>query len=254
MTEGSFSRDTEFFSAVQTQAVVTFRFKKNCLLHATMFEAKDAVLGYLKHIAIVPEIKVVIIMGNTLCDDCEQYQQICAMIRSGELSEAAVSRLFRAVDQIMLALVNSDILFVGVISNETVPLLLGISLACDYRIAGRSMRVRNLYLEEGLLPKGGLPFFFGRRIGRSKALEWLLFHEQIDAQTCLDLGIVDRVVPDCDLEDEAMQTARLIAARPRPLLARLKRLLNRSLQGLPEYLEQENQELGYVLEQGNVEI
>ena len=252
MVEGSFSRDTEFFSAVHNQAVVTFRFKKNALLHATMFEAKDAVLGYLKYISTVPEIKVVMIMGNTLCDDCEQYQQICSMIRSGELSESAVSRLFRAVDQIMLTLVNSDVLFVGVTGYETVPLLLGISLACDYRIAGESMIVRNLYLEEGLLPKGGLPFFFGRRLGRSKAFEWLLLHDQIDARTCLDLGIVDQVVSDCDLEDKAMQVALTIAKRPRPILARLKRLLNLSLQGLPEYLEQENQDLSYVLEQKKI--
>ena len=254
MKDADFSVDTEFFSAVQTDAVITFRFKKNRLLQSTMLGARDAILGYISRVSDAPAIKVVVIMGTLLGDDCGQYQNICSMIASGELPESAVLRIFRSVDQLMLALVRSDTLFIGVTENETVPLLLGVSLACDYRIAGESMVVRNLYLEEGLLPKGGLPFFFSRRAGRSKALEWLLFKDRMNAAACLDLGIVDRVVPDAELEEEAMRIALKIAERPKAISSRLKRLLNRSLYGLDDYLEQENQELCYFLEQGGPNV
>ncbi len=253
MNDARFSLDNDFFSAVQKQTVVIFRFKKNRLLQSTMFEARDAILAYFTRVSETPEIKVVVIMATGLCDDCEQYQDVCAMIAEGSLPESAVLRMFRSVDQIMLTLVRSDTLFIGVTGSETVPLFLGVSLACDYRMAGESMVVRNLYLEEGMLPKGGLPFFFSRRASRSKAFEWLLVKDRIPASVCLELGIVDRIVPDDALEDAALAFAQALAERPKPILSRLKRLLNRSLQGLDEYLEQENQELCYFLEKGGLE-
>ncbi|GAU09706.1 enoyl-CoA hydratase/isomerase family protein [Desulfoplanes formicivorans] len=246
-----YTRDSEYFSASQQGDVVTFRFKQNRLMHASLFEAKNAVLGYLEEVSRADAVKVVIIMGNAGHDDCDQYRSVCSMIRSGELPETAILRMFRAVDQLMLTLVGSSTMFVGVSAGETVPLLLSVNLACDYRIAGQSLRVRHLYQDEGLLPKGGLPFFFGRRVGRSKALEWLVLKDRISARDCLDLGLVDRVVPDELLESTAQDIVRTLSRYPKPLLARFKRLLNRSLEGLPEYLEEENRELCFVLENAN---
>lgn len=249
MPTTDYTRDTEYFTASQDGGVVTFRFTKNRLFHASLFEAKDAVLGYLTEVSRADTVKVVVIMDNdAVHDDCDQYRSVCSMIRSGELAETEVLRMFRAVDQIMLTLVGSPTMFIGVSAGQTVPLLLGVNLACDYRIAGESLVVRNLYQDEGLLPKGGLPFFFGRRVGRSKALEWLLLRDRIHAGECLDLGIVDRVVPDKQLEEVVWEVARTMARRPKSILTRFKRLLNQSLQGLPEYLEEENRELCFFLE------
>ena len=248
MPMADYTLDSEYFSASQENDVVTFRFKQNRLMHAALFEAKDAVLGYLQEISRADMIKVVIIMGSAGHEDCDQYRSVCSKIRSGELPETDVLRMFRAVDQLMLTLVGSSTMFVGVSAGETVPLLLGVNLACDYRLAGESLLVRHLYQNEGLLPKGGLPFFFGRRVGRSRALEWLVLKDRMHARDCLDLGLVDRVVPDELLEATAQEIAQNLARYPKPILARIKRLLNRSLEGLPEYLEEENRELCFVLE------
>jgi enoyl-CoA hydratase/carnithine racemase len=70
----------------------------------------------------------------------------------------------------------------------------------------------------------------------------------MQARDCLDLGLVDRVVPDEHLEATAQEIAQDLARYPKPILARFKRLLNCSLEGLPEYLEEENRELCFVLE------
>jgi 2-(1,2-epoxy-1,2-dihydrophenyl)acetyl-CoA isomerase len=248
MPKVDYTRDSEYFSASQCNDIVTFGFKQNRLMHASLFEARDAVLGYLEEVSRADMVKVVIIMGNVGHDDCDQYRSGCSRMRSGELPEAAMLRMFRAVDRLMLTLVGSSTMFVGVSAGETVPLLLGVNLACDYRLAGESLMVHHLYQSEGMLPKGGLPFFFGRRVGRSRALEWLMLKDCMQARDCLDLGLVDRVVPDEHLEATAQEIAQDLARYPKPILARFKRLLNCSLEGLPEYLEEENRELCFVLE------
>jgi len=43
-----------------------------------------------------------------------------------------------------------------------------------------------------------------RSIGRKRALEMLFTGEMIDAATALDWGLVNRVVPDDQLESEGM--------------------------------------------------
>lgn len=62
-----------------------------------------------------------------------------------------------------------------------------------------------------------------RNIGRKRAMEMLLTGETIDARTALDWGLVNRVVPEADLDDEISRIAAAIVARSGPVVANGKR-------------------------------
>jgi len=67
--------------------------------------------------------------------------------------------------------------------------------------------------------------------------------DDITAHEALDLGIVDEVVANEQLEEAALQLARRLALIPATTLTGIKRILNYSIKDFKDYLAFENQEL-----------
>ena len=65
-----------------------------------------------------------------------------------------------------------------------------------------------------------------RQVGRKAAFELVALGEPIGAARALELGMVNRVVPDARLMDEALALAQKIAAVSRPAMAQTKALFH----------------------------
>src|SRR5690606_27898016 len=97
---------------------------------------------------------------------------------------------------------------------------LSLALACDLRIAAESAFVTAAYARLGLSGDYGGTWFLTRLVGPAKARELYFLGERVDARACERLGLVNRVVPDAALADEAFAWAARIAAGP-PIALRL---------------------------------
>jgi 2-(1,2-epoxy-1,2-dihydrophenyl)acetyl-CoA isomerase len=104
-----------------------------------------------------------------------------------------------------------------------------IALACDLRIASESAFIVTSFAKLGLSGDYGGSWFLTQLVGPSKAREIYFTAERVDASTCLDLGILNRVVPNDSLQDEAMAWATKIAAGPPIALRWMKSNLNRAI-------------------------
>ena len=82
-----------------------------------------------------------------------------------------------------------------------------------------------------------------RNIGRKRAMEMLLTGELVDAQTALSWGLVNRVVPLADLDDEIRKFTDAIAARSPATIRRGKRAfytqIDRPLQAAYDFASDE---------------
>jgi enoyl-CoA hydratase/carnithine racemase len=67
-------------------------------------------------------------------------------------------------------------------------------------------------------------------VGPAKAREIYFTADRVDAATCLELGIFNRVVPEDRLQSEAFELAAKIAAGPPIALRWMKANLNRALE------------------------
>lgn len=85
---------------------------------------------------------------------------------------------------------------------------------CDMRIAAESLKLNTQFLNVGLTPEFGSTYLLPRMIGLSKTLELVLMPKTYSAQEALEMGLVNRVVPDDRLTDEAMEVATTISKRP----------------------------------------
>ena len=106
---------------------------------------------------------------------------------------------------------------------------LSLALACDLRIAAESAFVTTSFARLGLSGDYGGSWFLTRLVGTAKARELYFTADRVDARTCERLGLVNRVVPDAELEAQTRSLARRIAAGP-PIAHRyMKDNLNRAL-------------------------
>lgn len=118
----------------------------------------------------------------------------------------------------------------------------GVSLmaAADLAIAAADTTFTLAYSRIGASPDGGATYFLPRLVGTRRALELMLLSERIDAQAAAALGLVNRVVPAADLEDETGRLARRLASGATSAYAETKRLVNEGFdRGLTDQLAAE---------------
>lgn len=104
-----------------------------------------------------------------------------------------------------------------------------LALACDLRIAGESAFLMTSFARLGLSGDYGGSWFLTKLVGTAVARELYFTPGRIPSEECLRRGLVNRVVPDADLEREAFAWAAEIAAGPPVAHRYMKQNLNRAL-------------------------
>jgi enoyl-CoA hydratase/carnithine racemase len=106
---------------------------------------------------------------------------------------------------------------------------LNLALACDLIVAGEDARFSEIFARRGLTIDFGGSFTLPRRVGMQRAKELAFFADIIDAPTAYDFGLLNRVLPDAELDAFVTDWATRLASGPPIALAMTKRLLNNSL-------------------------
>jgi enoyl-CoA hydratase/carnithine racemase len=105
---------------------------------------------------------------------------------------------------------------------------LGIALACDLIVAGEGASFGTPEINVGAFPFMIMALIY-RNVPRKKANELLLLGERLDAREALAAGIVNRVVPDEELDAAVAEWAGRLAGKS-PVIMRLgKEAMRRQL-------------------------
>jgi 2-(1,2-epoxy-1,2-dihydrophenyl)acetyl-CoA isomerase len=123
--------------------------------------------------------------------------------------------LLRTIPKVVIAMVNGPAVGAG----------LGLAMACDLRIAGRSARFGTGFAGVGYSGDFGGSWSLTRLVGTAKARELYFLGDIIDAAAAASLGLVNRVVDDEALQRETAALARRIADGPRVAYGYMKRNL-----------------------------
>ncbi|MGE0820562.1 MAG: enoyl-CoA hydratase/isomerase family protein [Candidatus Binatia bacterium] len=109
---------------------------------------------------------------------------------------------------------------------------LQLALACDIRIVARGAQLGLLEHRYGLLPDLGGTQRLPRLVGAGKAMELVFTAATIDAEEAAQIGLVEQLVEDADLEQTVKSLAERIAAQP-PLAVRGAKRAIRAARTLP---------------------
>lgn len=103
-----------------------------------------------------------------------------------------------------------------------------LAMMCDFILAADTAKFGQPEITLGVMPGAGGSQRLTRFVGKSKAMEMCLTGRMMDAEEAERSGLVSRVVPADELIDEAMKTAKKIAAFSLPIVMMTKESINRS--------------------------
>ncbi len=203
-----------------------------------MLEAMEAALARL---AGDPEIGVVVLTGagTGFCAGGD----VKAMAEGGEftagpLEEKAqqlrgrmeVSRWLHEMPKPTIAMIRGAAAGAG----------LSLAMACDLRVASDKAKFTTAFAKVGFSGDFGGSYFLTRLVGTAKARELYFTGDLLDAREAQAIGLVNRVVPDAQLEQETLGLAARLARGPRIAYRYMKRNMNAAESGtLGELLDLE---------------
>lgn len=86
-----------------------------------------------------------------------------------------------------------------------------LALGCDIRIASERAKMAAAFTRRGVLPESGGTWLLPRMVGWAKASEIIFTGRTLSAEQCLELGLVNQVVPAKHLEEAVLSMATEIA-------------------------------------------
>ena len=128
---------------------------------------------------------------------------------------------------------------IAAVHGQTVGIGVTMLLHCDLVVAARNTQMSMPFVKLGLVPEAGSSLLLPRAIGYHRAAELLLLGKPFDAAAALEMGIVNRVVEDQALMEEARNLARTVAAQPPNALMATKRLLRSETGSLTARVDEE---------------
>jgi 2-(1,2-epoxy-1,2-dihydrophenyl)acetyl-CoA isomerase len=114
------------------------------------------------------------------------------------------------------------------------------ALGCDLIVASDNARFTEIFTKRGLSVDFGGSWVLPRLVGLHKAKELVYFADIISAADAEALGLVNKVVPDDELDAAVDEWAQRLAAGPPIALGLTKQLMNNSFAvGMEQALDNE---------------
>ncbi|HVO91103.1 MAG TPA: enoyl-CoA hydratase [Casimicrobiaceae bacterium] len=193
--------------------------------NAISMEMLQALQAEIDAIAKDESLRVIVIAGNgPAFSGGHDLKQMMA-----NRNEAFIGALFEACSRAMLALQALPQPVIARVHGTATAAGCQLVAACDLAVAAADARFATSGINFGLFcATPGVPV--SRNVSRKRAFEMLFTGEFIDAQTALQWGLVNRVVPAAELDAEVARVAALIAAKPRRVVAAGKRVFYEQLE------------------------
>jgi enoyl-CoA hydratase/carnithine racemase len=169
-----------------------------------------------------PEVRVVVITGagKGFCAGLDLKEQASGGNLGGgfDLREAPPVVLHQ-MDKPTIAAINGGAAGYG----------MDLAIGCDIRLASDAAKLSAAFTKRGVIPESGGTWLMPRLVGWAKASEIFFTGRTLNAQECLELGLVTKVVPGELLMKETLALAHEIAANAPLAVQGTKRMMRMAL-------------------------
>jgi 2-(1,2-epoxy-1,2-dihydrophenyl)acetyl-CoA isomerase len=125
----------------------------------------------------------------------------------------------------LLALAHCSSPVIAAVHGSAAGAGMSLTCACDFVIAAESAKFTMAYTRAGLTPDGSATWYLPRIVGIRKTLELAIRNPALTAAQAHQLGLVNEVVPDSELDARARALAAELAAGATQAYGGVKRLL-----------------------------
>ncbi|MGI8314791.1 enoyl-CoA hydratase/isomerase family protein [Halobacillus mangrovi] len=189
----------------------------------------------LEEAALNNEVKVVVLSGAG-----RAFSAGGDVKSMGQVDAQGIYDHLGALNQLILQIKDLSKPVVSVVHGYAAGAGFNLALACDQILAGEESQFILSFAQVGLVSDGGGHYFLSKLLGPYRAKELLFRAEPIPVETAMEWGLVNRVFPLADLEEEAMNYAVRLAKGPGRAIGMMKKLVDQSDKSdLATILEQE---------------
>ncbi len=197
-------------------------------LNAITPDLRERIIQLLADASADPAVRAVVLTGTGrgFCAGADLRGGSAA----GERVPGDVARTIRlGAQRLIAAVLDCEKPVIAAVNGTAAGLGAHLAFACDLVLAAESARFIEVFVRRGLVPDGGGAYLLPRLVGPQRAKELMFFGDALTAADAERLSLVNRVLPDGELEKTAREWAERLATGPTRALALTKQLVNASL-------------------------
>jgi 2-(1,2-epoxy-1,2-dihydrophenyl)acetyl-CoA isomerase len=180
----------------------------NALSYVMLDEISDVLANELKGLRAL----IVTVAGRAFCSGASLSG---GMEVAGDLSARDFGQVLEdRINPLMSRLRDLPIPWITAVRGAAAGAGTSLALAGDMVLASENAYFLQAFARIGLVPDAGATHLLVRTIGRARAMELMLLADKLPATKALEWGLINRVVSDDALEEEALALASQLAAGP----------------------------------------
>lgn len=218
--------ETVKYELNETVAIITFN-RPEALNALSLQLTKDLFSAIQKAIEDKARCVVLTGEGRAFCSGGDLREMRQMWQKEGRI-EAFMEEPLKALHDVILLIRETPIPFLAAINGVCAGAGTNFALACDLVIATEDASFNEAFVRIGLSPDCGGSFFLPRAVGEKRAAELFFLGESIPAERAREIGMINRVVPNDFLLQEASILAQKLALAPTASIGRIKKMLNAS--------------------------
>ncbi|WP_042376818.1 enoyl-CoA hydratase/isomerase family protein [Streptacidiphilus melanogenes] len=209
-------------------------------LNAVTAELRERLIAALDEASADRAVRVVVLTGagRAFCSGADLSGGTGSVTRSTTAPATApappvagdVARMLRrGVQRMVASVLDCEKPVLCALNGVAAGVGVQLALACDLVVAAEEASLVQVFAKRGLVPDGGAAWLLPRLVGAQRAKELLFFGEKVRAAEAERLGLVNRVVPEAELDKAVAEWSERLAAGPTRAFALTKALVNASL-------------------------
>lgn len=136
------------------------------------------------------------------------------LIERRSLSEAERRGKVDLLHDLIRDLRSAPVPVIALVAGGAAGAGLSLALAADLIVAEAGIKFTAAYIKAGLVPDGGLTASMARMLPRPLAMEMCLLARPVTAERMAELGVVNQVVPQSELEQAGADLVAALVAGP----------------------------------------
>ncbi|MFC3243533.1 enoyl-CoA hydratase/isomerase family protein [Gordonia humi] len=194
---------------------------------------RDALITLFREADVDHEVRVVVLRANgrQFCGGADVVKLADGHAKNVKRTTDGMKKIMGGAQALVASVLDCSKPVVAAVQGAAAGVGAHLAYAADLVVATENAFFAESFVKRGLVVDGGGAYLLPRRIGMQKAKEMAFFGERLSAAEALDLGLVNKVVPADELDDEVADYVGRLSGAPTSAIGLTKRLFNESLDG-----------------------
>ena len=176
-----------------------------------------------------PDVEVIILTGDgdAFCSGVDISQQTSRMVDSkSEKPRRVLNATSRHARKHVMGIIECEKPILAKVRGPAYGMGVNMALACDMVFASESARFCDSHVKIGLAAGDGGVLLWPLAIGIHRAKEYMMTGDPVPAKVAEEIGLINRVIPDAELDDYVLNMAKKLQALPPHAVNYTKTALN----------------------------